>query len=101
MKMYLVVRWLEKEEENLLKNDRSEENLSIVMILTTKITKFGVKLFYMMRREFYFLCIYNNNNNIYIKNYIKVQIKKIKKIFYFLWILMSYLFFYKKICILY
>jgi hypothetical protein len=59
------------------------------MILTTKITKFDVKGFYMMRREFHFLCIYNNNNNnnndnIYKNNYIKVHIKKIKKIFYFL-----------------
>jgi len=82
MKMYLVVRGLEREEENSLKNNRSERNLSIVMILTTKITKFDVKGFYMMRREFYFLCIYNNNNNndnIYKNNYIKVHIKKIKK----------------------
>jgi hypothetical protein len=80
MKIYLVVRGLEREEENSLKNGRSEINLSIVMILTTKITKFDVKGFYMMRREFYFLCIYNNNNNdndnIYKNNYIKVHIKK-------------------------
>ena len=54
MKMYLVVCGLEREEENSLKNDRSEINLSIVMILTTKITKFNVKGFYMMRREFIF-----------------------------------------------